>query len=352
VKLPSYVATAAAGLLLASAAVGGEGRASAPQRDERLTLATPREATQRTLLGSTLGPLGDQAFGALPPPPDKVVLDPGYYGAVTVDHRAHLARRASCTLCHGPGPVSKIGRMPPARAHESCRGCHEQLGRGPIDCRGCHLAKASPVESTVAAAGAPAEPAAEADRAPAPAAPAPGAPALAFASPGLDPGRTTGLDELSADLAIRTSVHAGTTMLLAPGASGPAPGLLVGVTLRGEGYVASQTLEWAGATVGRGRAVGLLGGGIVLPVSRSSAATLEVIGGFDAREASFADVVPALGARAGIEWSGGRRWADSVRFSVTALQDVSPPRDAPTREVGSFTVSAGVFVGVDVAKLR
>ncbi|BDG05267.1 cytochrome c3 family protein [Anaeromyxobacter oryzae] len=341
-----FAVTAATGLLLASAARPSE-PAVADRRPEQLAFASPRDGVQETLLGALPTPPGDAAFGALPtppgdamfaalpPPPDKVVLDPGYYGAVTVDHRAHLARRASCVLCHGPGQVHKIGRMTPARAHESCRGCHEKLAKGPTDCRGCHVPKPAPVETTVAEG---------ADAAASPA-------ALAIKAPLPEPGRTAPPDESASDAfaAIRSSVHAGTTVLSAPGVSKPAPGLLVGVTLRGEGFVASQTIEWAGPTVGHGRTIGLLGGGVLLPVNRSSDASLELVGGFDAREASFADMVPALGARAGVEWVGGRR---SVRLSVTGLADLSQPHDATARQAGSFTVSGAVTVGLDVLNLR
>ncbi|WP_242393664.1 cytochrome c3 family protein, partial [Anaeromyxobacter oryzisoli] len=331
---------------------GAEGAAAAPAGDPRIALAGPREEALPALLGAALEPLGAGVLGALPPPPDKVVLDPGYYGAVTVDHRAHLARRVSCVRCHGPGPVHKIGRMPPARAHESCRGCHEELARGPTECRGCHVAKVAPPDTAVAAAG-PLAPGGEAAGSVAPPA-APGATSSGRAAPELEPGHAGGpdADDLSDHLALRTSVHAGTTMLVAPGVGSAEAGLLVGVTLRGEGYLCSQTLEWAGITGGRGRAVGLLGGGFLLPVSRRADATLELIGGFDAREGSFADLVPALGARAGLQWIGGRRWADTVRLSVTALADVSRGHDPPASQIGSFTVSAALAVGVDVSKLR
>ena len=41
------------------------------------------------------------ALSALPPPPDKVVFQTRMYGAITVDHRLHLANRVSCRKCHG-----------------------------------------------------------------------------------------------------------------------------------------------------------------------------------------------------------------------------------------------------------
>lgn len=86
-------------------------------------------------------PFAALARGGLPPPPQKAVLKTRYFGTVTVDHAAHLARGISCVRCHGPGPVSKLS-LPPKVAHERCKGCHDDLQRGPVLCKGCHeLAK-------------------------------------------------------------------------------------------------------------------------------------------------------------------------------------------------------------------
>ena len=82
--------------------------------------------------------LGEMAPGALPPPPSTVVRDTRYYGTVTIDHRAHLARRASCRSCHGTGVVSKLVFTPKV-AHERCIGCHEEKSAGPTQCQGCHV---------------------------------------------------------------------------------------------------------------------------------------------------------------------------------------------------------------------
>src|SRR5512134_861710 len=92
------------------------------------------------------------ALSALPPPPETVVFETKMYGTVTLDHRAHLARRVACRSCHGEGPVRKLaGSFGPKVAHDRCRGCHLEISRGPTDCRGCHV-KPPPPPVEVAAA--------------------------------------------------------------------------------------------------------------------------------------------------------------------------------------------------------
>src|SRR5512133_2102318 len=79
----------------------------------------------------------DSTLEALPPAPQLVVLQTSYYGTITLDHPAHLARRISCKKCHGPGPVRKI-EFTPRVAHERCVDCHRVAARGPTQCHGCH----------------------------------------------------------------------------------------------------------------------------------------------------------------------------------------------------------------------
>jgi hypothetical protein len=75
---------------------------------------------------------------ALPAPPNKVLLQANYYGTVTLDHPAHLARGIRCKDCHGAGRVGPI-EFTPRLAHERCRGCHVDLKKGPTDCKACHV---------------------------------------------------------------------------------------------------------------------------------------------------------------------------------------------------------------------
>jgi hypothetical protein len=74
---------------------------------------------------------------ALPTPPDAVKF-PNKKGDVTLDHRLHLARRATCAACHGPGIVGKVPPFGIQRAHLVCIGCHRENKRGPVLCIGCH----------------------------------------------------------------------------------------------------------------------------------------------------------------------------------------------------------------------
>ena len=67
---------------------------------------------------------------AMPTPP-KTVVRHTYFGDVTIDHEAHLARHARCVQCHGSGPIRKIKRFTPKVAHERCVGCHQQANKGP-----------------------------------------------------------------------------------------------------------------------------------------------------------------------------------------------------------------------------
>jgi DnaJ-class molecular chaperone len=87
------------------------------------------------------------APAALPAPPQKVVFK-NSKGDVTLDHTAHLARRAHCATCHGPGVVAKIEGFEMQRAHLVCVGCHRDNARGPILCKDCHGGGAAAVPAS------------------------------------------------------------------------------------------------------------------------------------------------------------------------------------------------------------
>ena len=80
----------------------------------------------------------DSTLDALPPAPQVVTLQTGYYGTMSIDHRAPLARKISCKMCHGPGQVGKIA-FTPRIAHDRCVECHRVEARGPTACNGCHV---------------------------------------------------------------------------------------------------------------------------------------------------------------------------------------------------------------------
>jgi hypothetical protein len=83
--------------------------------------------------------------GALPDAPSVVTLKTGYFGQVTLNHTAHLARKLHCRDCHGDAKIGPI-EFTPRIAHDRCRGCHVERAKGPTDCRGCHEVPAAPVE--------------------------------------------------------------------------------------------------------------------------------------------------------------------------------------------------------------
>lgn len=107
-----------------------------------------------------IGALVAVGAGSLPSPPQRAVFHTRVFGEVTLDHAAHLARRTPCRSCHGEGPVKKVEHLGAARAHEVCRGCHQELARGPTGCRDCHVV--DPKKGTaVADAATPTPPATE-----------------------------------------------------------------------------------------------------------------------------------------------------------------------------------------------
>jgi hypothetical protein len=347
---PATVCAFLAGLALASAAVpepasagGAQGPAAGAEPAREIQVAAAPAPLRVSALGPAL-PRPDDVAAALPPAPEKVVLDPGYFGAVTLDHRAHLARRATCKACHGPGPVTKLGRLPPARAHQACRGCHQELAKGPTECRGCHLVKPPVPETAIAAAGdgsSATGPAGEAapggSEGAAHPAEASGPPARRFASeaPDAEPEY----------LALRRTLHAGMSVVSAEGGA-PAAGFTAGVTLQQDGFVMSNSFEWSGSGR-RSRTLGLLGGGVVLPVREHLNGHLLGVGGFDFSQGSLANVVPAAGARTSLEWTGGAPWLRSLQLSLTAMVDLARHRDRPESEARGFVLSAGIAAGVE-----
>ena len=68
------------------------------------------------------------------PPPETITLE-AKSGKVTFPHKAHAAK--GCKTCHegAPGKIAGFGKD---KAHALCKGCHEEQGKGPSKCDGCH----------------------------------------------------------------------------------------------------------------------------------------------------------------------------------------------------------------------
>lgn len=56
-------------------------------------------------------------------------------GNVVFPHRLHAAR--GCKACHEAAPA-KFKAFDKDKAHALCKGCHDQVAKGPRKCDGCH----------------------------------------------------------------------------------------------------------------------------------------------------------------------------------------------------------------------
>lgn len=380
--------------LLATVIVALAGASAASAKDE-----PPLQASHDVLLAAAMAPsqptndlrfaaipggsLDDVALGAfplrpedlesaLPPPPQKVTLE-NSYAPVVFSHAGHLSRRTACKACHGEGPVRKIGRFQPKVAHDTCRKCHLTAAKGPTDCRGCHVVKPK-VDETELAQREPADP-----RRMAPAStnsvvlPV----ALAMLTPGVDipfdprtaavsfqaaatwparppPGTTALLEpsEPSAPVASasRRTVLAGASMLAGNGTR-TAPAAALQISLRQDGYVVAESLEWSTRSDAR-RTLGLVGGGIVRPLHPRWTAHVLGVGGFDAVNVGWTAFLPVTGLRAGLEWSSPRPFLHSIDLSVTALADLTRARDPGGAAIGGGVLSVSLSAGLDVLASR
>jgi hypothetical protein len=75
------------------------------------------------------------AVSAAIPQPEVVTYD-GSYGRVLFNHQSHAAMD-TCGSCHGADPPGKIA-LGKDKAHQLCRGCHQQKSAGPTQCNACH----------------------------------------------------------------------------------------------------------------------------------------------------------------------------------------------------------------------
>jgi hypothetical protein len=288
----------------------------------------------------------DVLLHALPQAPEVVARKTRYYGTVTIDHRAHLERRASCRSCHGPGPVSRI-EFTPKLAHERCVGCHSEEHRGPRDCKGCHASSAEapivaerPAErSSEEKAGQPeirapgpgkaltAAPAAAPGGGPGPGAgPAPSAPAPAAAPGGPGPGAA-----LAASAPVVTSSATpleddGTPpRFLRIAQVGFAGGTEFGPSVRLAARQERGALEYSFEHLegdGKTRSLVLVGGGLAYPLEQRLELVVIGVCGLDALERPETAFMGAVGARVGLEWLPRRWFVHSVNLSLTGVVDV------------------------------
>ncbi|WP_243336556.1 cytochrome c3 family protein [Anaeromyxobacter soli] len=360
-------------LVIALAALLSVGAAAA--------LDAPSDAQRVAMLGAGPRLVPELAEQALPAAPQQISLKTRTFGTVTVDHPAHLARRAHCVSCHGEGPIQKI-EFTPKLAHERCRGCHKEQQAGPLTCRGCHALPAAAEKPLVAehAAAPPAVGGARADRGTAagaaagvasgaapdrstiPSSPAPAtspATRVASTSPGTispatvrvastssGPARATPVaritGEASADptnplnVPLRRVLEVG----LAGGSGfGPAVRLLS----RQENAVLSHSFDRVGG--GRARSLGLLGIGKCFSVQEGVDVFALGLGGIDVVESPAATLLPAAGARIGVLWSVRHRFVETIDVSFTGVADLA--RSHPLgQEVGGATFFATIAAGV------
>lgn len=318
-----------------------------PQQAVRdAALSASSQVPEHGVLEETLSASGgvdalrDSALGTLAPAPDKVVRTTRSFGTVTIDHRAHLARKAHCADCHGKGPVTKI-ELTPRVAHDRCIGCHREQQRGPMSCRECHEVKPPPPAATTLAQAAEA-PAGKAEAKPgAPSAPAPAAAAPARPTPA--PAALAAAAEFEGpperEHGFTRVLSAGFTGLSASG-QGASGGPAFYFTARQDGYLLSVSVETPGRTLG------LVGAGAVMRLHRRFNALALGVGGFDAAQSPSLAMMPALGGRVGVEWLGDR---SNVGLCVTGLSDLTRRTDATGGTVGGFTLSFAATVGWVVA---
>jgi hypothetical protein len=278
----------------------------------------------------------DLFVAALAPPPKVVVLDTKYYGTVTIDHAAHLARRSPCASCHGPGPVHKIERFEPRVAHTRCIGCHSEQQHGPTGCRECH---AIPEKQEVVAKTPGAAEGAQKTAAPATAAASAGQaePAAVAAAP---------VEEISLPTRFLNVVSAGLTVLGGTDRHA-ASGLSFQATMREHRLLLLYSLE-RGMSSDHTRTLGLVGAGLLRPLPRTGLnGFATAVAGFNAYEAPLS-VVPTAGVRVGVDWLGSRV---SGTFALTATSDLTRHVNAFGENVGGVTFGFSACFGYQLPPL-
>ncbi len=68
-----------------------------------------------------------------------VVQLPAKNGNVTFPHKMHQEmKEMACTKCHETDQGGKIADLGKDWAHKTCKGCHTEMGKGPVKCNECH----------------------------------------------------------------------------------------------------------------------------------------------------------------------------------------------------------------------
>lgn len=70
------------------------------------------------------------------PAAPKIVVYKASNGQVTFNHQVH-ANSLICSSCHTTDPPVKIA-LDKDKAHQMCKGCHQERSAGPTQCNGCH----------------------------------------------------------------------------------------------------------------------------------------------------------------------------------------------------------------------
>ena len=309
---PSLAAMVAA--VLAVAGPGPVARVGTPPAggETRVALAIPE------------GLLEELARAALAVPPWTVVRETRYYGTVTVDHRAHLKRRASCRGCHGPGPVAKI-EFTPKVAHSRCIGCHQEVAKGPTACQGCHVKSEPPPIRVVAAPVRPPPPA--------PPKPDPANVAAALAALSAHADGAGGGDGDPFHRSLEVGLVAG-----------QGQGFLVRLASRQDRIVLTQSVERM-SSGSEARTLALMGAGISRRHRPSVSLEAFALAGLDLVDRPGVVLRPALGARAGVEWRTGLRFPRYLSGSLTGVVDLTGTR-APGGAVGRFSIYAALATGL------
>jgi hypothetical protein len=305
-----------------------------------------REATLASLDPASRA-IQETNTAALPPTPELAVLQTQTFGTITLDHRAHLARKTSCKACHNPGPVGKLGRLSPKVAHDRCLSCHRAEDRGPTACRDCHVKAAPPTDPEIIEASVPgAFPAgAAADvNAGVSGSPLGAAPVLtASLEAQLNAMRARDIEERVRNpfqrvLGIGFSVMGGAGRDVT---TGPA----IYMSTR-EGRVLLLYALEHGTSPSGGRTLGLIGAGVTQPVLGRWNAQALLLGGFDATE-SPTNFSPNLGVRTGIEWLGRRT---SMSVAGTVATNLTSGIDKFGQQTRGLTYSVSANIGYVISK--
>ena len=58
---------------------------------------------------------------------------------VVFKHKAHVEMLKDCTKCHATAQGGKIEGFGKDFAHKKCKDCHNEMKKGPTQCKGCHV---------------------------------------------------------------------------------------------------------------------------------------------------------------------------------------------------------------------